>query len=219
MKQNSSTELPDPPLLVVTDRRQARRPLEGVIEAALAGGCRWISLREKDLPADEQMLLARALLPIVHQYGAVLTLHGDGALARLSGIDGVHLPAGSNAAVGRADIRAEKLLGVSIHTKAEAASVDPAWADYAVAGPVYETASKPGYGPQLGFAGLADIVRAARVPVIAIGGVDPTRIGDIVAAGAAGVAVMGGIMRAADPAQEVRALVAALAGAIAGRSG
>ena len=149
-------KLPDPPLLVVTDRRQARRPLADVIEAALAGGCRWISLREKDLPADEQILSARALLPMVHRYGAVLTLHGDGALAKLSGVDGVHLPAGINAAAGRADIGAEKLLGVSIHTAREARAIDPAIVDYALAGPAFETASKPGYGPAVGRPGLAD---------------------------------------------------------------
>lgn len=218
MKLNLPHKLPDPPLLVVTDRRQARRPLADVIEAALAGGCRWISLREKDLPADEQIRSARALLPMVQRYGAVLTLHGDSALAKLSGVDGVHLPAGINAAAGRADIGAEKLLGVSIHTAAEAQAIDPAIVDYALAGPAFETASKPGYGPAIGRMGLAEIAAAAAVPTLAIGGIDSARVGDLVAAGAAGVAVMGGVMRAADPAQEVRALVAALAGALARRA-
>ncbi len=55
-------QLPDPPLLLVTDRRQARRPLAEIVAAALAAGCRWVSLREKDLPEDEQVPLARALL-------------------------------------------------------------------------------------------------------------------------------------------------------------
>jgi thiamine-phosphate pyrophosphorylase len=43
-------QLPDPPLLVVTDRRQAKRSLGEIVEAALAAGCRFVSLREKDLP-------------------------------------------------------------------------------------------------------------------------------------------------------------------------
>ena len=55
----SARELPDPPLLLVTDRRQARRPLPEIVAAALDAGCRWISLREKDLPEDEQVPLAR----------------------------------------------------------------------------------------------------------------------------------------------------------------
>jgi len=57
---------------------------------------------------------------------------------------------------------------------------------------------------------LHDIVRAARVPVLAIGGIDAARVGDAMAAGTAGVAVMGGIMRAADPAEEVRASIVML---------
>src|SRR5580692_9915228 len=87
--------LPDPPLLLVTDRRQARRPLPEVVGAALASGCRWISLREKDLPDDEQIPLARMLLPMARRHGARLLVHGEAALAKLAGTDGVHLQSGS----------------------------------------------------------------------------------------------------------------------------
>ena len=57
--------------------------------------------------------------------------------------------------------------------------------------------------------------RAARVPVLAIGGINPARVAELIAAGAAGIAVMGGVMRAADPAREVGALIATLNGALA----
>lgn len=73
-----------------------------------------------------------------------------------------------------------------------------------------ETASKPDYGPSLGFAGLAAITAATRVPIIAIGGIDAAAVPEILTSGAAGVAVMGGIMRAANPASEVEGLIAAL---------
>jgi len=53
--------LPDPPLLVISDRSQAKRPLIKVAEAAFAGGCRWFSLREKDLPAEERRALLAEL--------------------------------------------------------------------------------------------------------------------------------------------------------------
>lgn len=68
--------VPDPPLLVVTDRRQARRRLEEIVVSALVAGCRWVSVREKDLPDDEQILLVRALLPAVRAQNAKLMLHG-----------------------------------------------------------------------------------------------------------------------------------------------
>jgi thiamine-phosphate pyrophosphorylase len=56
------------------------------------------------------------------------------------------------------------------------------------------------------------------VPVLAVGGVNAARVGELIAAGAAGVAVMGGVMRAADPAQEMKALIAALTGSLAIRA-
>src|SRR5439155_6162438 len=91
-------KLPDPPLLLVTDRRQARRPLAEVVGAALAAGCRWVSLREKDLAEDDQIGLARTLLPMARRHGARLTVHGEAALANTCGADGVHLPSCSDAA-------------------------------------------------------------------------------------------------------------------------
>jgi thiamine-phosphate pyrophosphorylase len=207
--------LPDPPLLLVTDRRQARRPLADTVIAAFAAGCRWVSLREKDLADDEQLLLARDLLPAAHKGGARLMLHGEAVLAKLAGVDGVHLPSGSDAAAARVLLGPDKLLGLSIHTVSEAQAIDPACVDYAIAGPAFETPSKPGYGPEIGRKGFLEIARTARVPVLAIGGINAARVAECVAAGAAGVAVMGAVMRAADPAQEVRGLIATLKGALA----
>ncbi len=214
----TNVKLPDPPLLLVTGRLQARLPLKDIIAAALDAGCRWVSLREKDLPRDEQILLARTLLPTVHASAAKLVLHGEVLLARAAGIDGVHLASGSDLAAARALVGPDRLLGVSIHTATEAAAIDPAFVDYALAGPAFETASKPGYGPEIGRKGLVEIASAARVPVLAIGGVNAARVAELVAAGASGIAVMGGVMRAADPAQEVSALIATLKGALAMRA-
>jgi thiamine-phosphate pyrophosphorylase len=213
-----ASKIPEPPLLLVTDRRQARRPLPAVVAAVVDAGCRWVSLREKDLPDDEQILLARSLLAVVHAQGGKLMLHGEAALAQDAGTDGLHLPAGRDAAAARALIGRDKILGVSIHTVTEAERIDPAHVDYVLAGPAFETPSKPGYGPEIGRKGLADIARACRVPVLAIGGINAARLGELLAGGAAGAAVMGGIMRAADPAQEMRALLASLNGALAMRT-
>jgi thiamine-phosphate pyrophosphorylase len=203
-------KLPHPPLLLVTDRRQARLPVIDAVAAALAAGCRWVSVREKDLSQDEQIALVRTLLPIARRYGACLTLHGEADLAQACGADGVHLPAGSDATASRAMLGPEKLIGVSLHTVIEAEAIDPTVIDYAIAGPAFETPSKPGYGPEIGRKGLAEIARAARVPVLAIGGLNTSRAAEVLAAGPAGIAVMGGVMRSADPGQEVRGLLSVL---------
>ena len=204
-------QLPHPPLLVITDRQQARLPLTDVVTAALAAGCRWLSLREKDLPEDEQVALARTLLQIARRHGATLTLHGAAALAEACDADGVHLSAGSNPVDARRLLGRDKLIGVSLHTAGEAEALDPDVVDYAIAGPAFETPSKPGYGPEIGRKGLGEIAAAARVPILAIGGLNATRAAEVLAVGPAGIAVMGGVMRAADPGREVRGLLSVMA--------
>jgi thiamine-phosphate pyrophosphorylase len=203
--------LPEPPLLLVTDRSQARLPLEEIVERACAGGCRWVSLREKDLPADAQVTLAGKLKPIAHRYDARMTLHGDADLARAAGLDGVHLSAQGDAAAARALLGPHALVGMSIHSGAEAAGLDPAIVDYAIAGPAFLTASKPGYGPALGPEGLAAICRASTVPVVAIGGIEADNVAAVMATGAAGIAVMGSVMRSAKPDEMIKDLLGALA--------
>jgi thiamine-phosphate pyrophosphorylase len=203
-------DLPDPPLLLITDRRQARLPLIAVVEQALAAGCRWVSFREKDLAAAEQIALAARLVPVAQRHGARLSLHGDVALARAAGLAAVHLPAAGDAAAARAALPAG-LIGMSIHAPGEAAALDPTLVDYAVAGPAWLTASKPGYGPALGPQGIAAMAAAAPVPVIAVGGIEPALVGEVLTAGAAGIAVMGSVMRAAEPGREIAALLAELA--------
>lgn len=204
--------LPAPPLLLITDRAQAGGDLARVARAACAGGCRWLSLREKDLPPHAQIALVAALREATRPFGPRLLLHGAARLARAAGADGVHLPDGADAREARGILGPGALVGLSVHTPAGAAATDPAAVDYITASPVFLTASKPGHGPALGIAGLAAFVAASPVPVIALGGIAPSNAASCRAAGAAGLAVMGGIMRADDPGAAFRAVAAAFAG-------
>ena len=167
-------------------------------------------MREKEMSEDDQVALVRALLPIAWRDGARVSLHGDPALAKAANADGVHLSARSDPIAARRLLGADKLIGVSIHTITEAESIDPGMVDYAIAGPAFETESKPGYGPEIGRKGLAEIAAAARIPVLAIGGINAMRAAEVLAAGPAGIAVMGGVMRAVDPREEMKALLATI---------
>jgi thiamine-phosphate pyrophosphorylase len=203
--------LPSPPLLLITDRHQARGDIYGIAEAAFSAGCRWLSLREKDLPQAQQRELLHGLLDRAQKIQAKILLHGDPALARQTNAHGVHLSADGDAAAARRMLGKGALIGVSVHDVEEARAVDGKLVDYVIAGPVFETQSKPGYGPALGPEGLALIAEACFVPVVAIGGIDPQNVPDCRAAGAAGIAVMGGVMRANIPAVVVAQLIGALA--------
>lgn len=192
----------DFPLLVLTDRRQARGPLVDVIAAAAAGGARLVILREKDLPTEERADLADQIERV------------------LAPVDGYLVVAGLSRADSRADSRGQHLaaddpwprrtgglLGRSCHNLAEVAAAATGGADYATLSPIFPSLSKPGYGPPLRLEVLA---APARIPVYALGGVDtPQRVRRCVRAGATGVAVMGALMRATDPAALTAQLIAA----------
>lgn len=181
-------------IVVVTDRRQARGALVDVVAAAVRGGARTVLLREKDLPRVRRLALAGRLREVLAEVGGLLIVAGpdplDGSASHLSATD--VLPA----------IR-PGLLGRSCHSEAELAGLTVE--DYATLSPIHPTDSKPGYGPALGTAVLERL--CAGRTVLALGGVTrPAQVAACRAAGAAGVAVMGAVMSAADP----RALVASL---------
>ena len=201
--------LPVPPLLVISDRRQARRPLEEIAEAAFAGGCRWFSLREKDLPPAERRALLGALMVLGRRNGATVTVHEDIDAAVAAGADGVHLPSGGSPKAARSRLPGA-LIGASAHSAEEASALLRAGADYVTFSPVFLTESKPGYGPALGLDGLARIVTQASGPVIALGGISAETAPLCLAGGAQGVAVMGEVMRAADPRAAVEAILRAI---------
>lgn len=193
--------LPHPLLLVITDRTQARRPLEDVAARLFAGGCRWLSLREKDLAASDRLALLRNLIALGAQWGAQVGVHDDIAAAAEAGAAGVHLPASGVVPEARRILGSTALIGQSAHSVEEVIRAAEAGADYVTLSPIFATASKPGYGPPLGLSAFSLLRhRATRaIPVLALGGLDENNLAACLAAGAAGVAVMGSAMRAADP--------------------
>ena len=198
--------LPDPPLLVISDRHQALLPLEQIAEDAFAGGCRWFSLREKDLPPAERRALLGRLVALGRRFGAVVTVHEDIEAAAAADADGVHLPSGGYVEAARSRLP-KGLIGASAHSADEAAALLRARADYVTVSPVFITASKPRYGPALGLEGLARIIAEASGPVVALGGITAGNAAACLAAGAAGIAVMGEVMRSADPRVAVERLL------------
>ncbi len=189
---------------MLTDRDQSRvagRNLAETVAAAVAAGATAILYREKTLPAPQRRALGERVAEACGD-AAELIVASDIALARDLGARTVHLaaddpwPDEDDLALGRSCHGAVDLAGAAAHR-----------ATYATVSPVFATASKPGYGPALGLDGLADLAAAARLPVYALGGIGADRVAPCLAAGAAGVAVMGAVMAAADPAEVVRSLL------------
>jgi thiamine-phosphate pyrophosphorylase len=191
--------LPNPPILVITDRKRSNEPLENRAAALFRGGCRWLSVREKDLAAAERLALLRRLSEIARAWDATLGVHDDVESAAACGT-ALHLPAEANLADARARLSHNSLLGQSCHNGVEMATAIAAGADYVTLSPFFESASKPGYGPSIGLSQqLAAIIDAVKGPVIALGGIGIATIPGLAASGVQGVAIMGEAMTAADP--------------------
>jgi thiamine-phosphate pyrophosphorylase len=126
------------------------------------------------------------------ELGVTFVVNDDVDAALALAADGVHLGEGDEGAERARE--AGLLLGRSVATVEQALAAD---ADYLGAGPVWETPSKEDADPAIGLDGLRAVCAVARVPVIAIGGIDARNAAACIDAGAAGVAV---IRAATDPA-------------------
>lgn len=194
-----------PRLVVLTDREQARRSLRVTVLEVAAAGAPAVLLREKDLDRDRRRRLGTQLSAVSGGLGTALLVAGDPELAAEVG-SGVHLGAADDPVP--EDLRGELLVGRSCHDREEVLAAVAEGVDYVSVSPVAETASKPGHGPPLGPDQLADLVAAAGdVPVLALGGVAPGNVEAWLRAGAHGVAVMGAVMRAKQPADVVKDLL------------
>ena len=190
-------------LLLVLEPAEARPELFAELAAA---GARWFWLRAKALPPRKAELLLRRLLPLPS--GVTLSLGGHSGLAATLGL-GCHLPRdGDVAAAHRLGL---PLLGASTHGAGEAKRAFAAGVAYVTLSPLFQPLSKPAAGPALGLGRFAAIARRLPGPVLALGGIMPERVGDCLAAGAAGVAVAGGILGAPSPVAALRRFLDALA--------
>ena len=198
-------------LYVVTDRAlSGGRPLVEVIRRTLAGGAKIVQLREKNLSTREMLQLAAALKELTREYGARFIVNDRLDVALAVDADGVHLgQEDMPARIARRLLGPEKVLGVSVSSVEEALRAVEDGADYLGAGAVFPTATKE-EARAIGLEGLRAIASAVGIPVVAIGGIDRTRVAEVIAAGADGVAVVSAVMAAADPCEAARKILAAV---------
>ena len=187
-----------------------------VVEAALDGGIDVVQLREKEASARDRYELGRTLRDLTAAADVPLIVNDRIDLAAAIDADGVHL--GDDdlpVAVARDQLGPDAVVGRSVSTVAEAEAAAAAGADYLGVGAVYATSSKDtdAEGSEIGLDRVRAIREAVDLPFVGIGGITVENAGDVVAAGADGVAVISAITRADDPAAATRRLNEAVAGA------
>jgi thiamine-phosphate pyrophosphorylase len=188
-------------LYLVTDRKLAgNRPIEQVVAEAIKGGVTIVQLREKDLGNEQFLQQARSLKSITDRMGVPLIINDRIDIAMACGAGGVHL--GQNdmsCAEARAIAGKQLVIGISVSIPEEAILAEEAGADYLGVSPVFPTATKTDTSSPAGLDGLLAIRKAVRIPLVGIGGINESNAGEVIRAGADGVAVVSAVMAAHDP--------------------
>jgi thiamine-phosphate pyrophosphorylase len=177
-----------------------------LLDAALAGGCDLLQLRDHVASDDELLAAAERFRDACDRSGALFVMNDRPDLALQCGADGVH--------VGQDDLPVDAVrrlmgtdvvIGLSTHSPEQFDAGLQSEADYLSAGPVWETPTKAGR-PAAGIELVRHAAATATKPFFAIGGIDETNVGELVAAGATRAVVVRAIRDAVDP----RAAAAAL---------
>lgn len=194
--------------LCISDGRGDPGRLLDLAEALLAGGVRALLLREPGMRAGDLAALCESLRPRMQAAGGLLLVHDRADICAAGLADGVHLAGHSlRPEQVRRFLPEGALVGVSVHDAAEIHAAQAA--DYLALARVFSTACKPG-APALGLAQAAALSREGSRPFLLLGGIHAGRIAELRTIEAFGVAVMGALCDAADPAAAARALMQAL---------
>lgn len=162
------------------------------LRAAVEARITLIQLREKSLRPRVLFELTTRAVELTRGTSTRLLVNDRADIALAAGADGVHLTTRSlDAAIIRRLAPTGFLIGVSTHTLAEARDARASGANFAVFGPVFDTPSKRMYGAPVGLDALREAAQSlAPFPVLALGGITPARIPQVIAAGAAGIAAI-----------------------------
>ncbi len=191
-------------------------PLHELAERAARAGATLIQYRDKTASTRVMIERARAIRLSLASTGVPFVVNDRVDVALAAGADGVHLGADDmDPETARALLGPDAIIGLTVKTKSDAQRAGSAPCDYACIGGVFETLSKNNPDPPVGLEGLKDlreIIRAAQphLPVGAIAGISLTRIPDVIAAGADGVAAISALFRSEDPAAAASAFRATI---------
>ncbi|WP_200206295.1 thiamine phosphate synthase [Micromonospora coerulea] len=200
-------------LHLITDTRPGRHPL-AVLRAALpvAGPELVVQVRVEDDATDREAYeLARRVVALCAPYGATCLVNDRLHVALAVGAAGGHVGADDlPVRAARRVLGSTAVLGATTREAESAAAAVVAGASYLGVGPCHATSTKTGLPAPIGPAGVRAVAEAVAVPVIAIGGVTAASVPALRAAGAYGVAVVGALSGAADPARATATLLGAL---------
>jgi len=186
---------PAPFLYAILDRGVvAHGGVLSVAAALVSGGADMIQYRAKDAPEGEKRRDIVAILDAVRDSSIPVLVNDDVELAHETGAHGVHIGAEDMPPEeARALLGSGRIIGVTVHTLDELERVPLTVIDYVAVGAIYPSPTKP-HARTVG----VEFVRAVRsrtpAVIVAIGGIAPSNAGDVIDAGADGIAVVSALM-------------------------
>jgi thiamine-phosphate pyrophosphorylase len=199
-------------LHIITDARPGHDPV-GVVRAALSVGAPVVQVRVEDRASDREAYeLAVRVAELCSRYGATCLVNDRLHVALAVGAAGGHIGADDlPIEAARRVLGPDAILGATAREPVTGVAAVHAGASYLGVGPAYATSTKDGLPLPIGPDGIGAVASAVGVPVIAIGGITARQVPHLLAAGAYGVAVVGAVSGAADPARATADLLAAVA--------
>ena len=188
-------------LYLVTDRDLSLgRPLEEIVSEAVAGGVTMVQLREKDAATGEFVELGRRLMSLLKPLGVPLIINDRVDVALAVDADGVHIgQSDMSYADARRLLGPDKIIGLSVENMDDLLKANELDVDYVGISPVYGTPTKTDTAEPFGLEGLRKAVEMSVHPTVAIGGMNVATVGEVIAAGTDGVAVVSAICSAESP--------------------
>ena len=194
------------PLLYFIASQIPGRSLTSTVAGAIEGGVDVVQLREKNLPKEQILPLAKAISTIVKQKGKIFLVNHHLEVALEVGADGVHLGhSGPTIREARRVLGSQAIIGASVHDLAEVKRAVEDGADYLLVSHIFHTDSKPGLPPK-GLELLSQAMESFSLPVIALGGINASNISQVAAMGCPRVAVMSAILKAENPRDVAKSL-------------
>ncbi|MBD3224990.1 MAG: thiamine phosphate synthase [Caldithrix sp.] len=193
-------------IYLVTDRELSLgRPLEWVVEQAARGGVDIVQLREKSMDTRPFIEEGKKLKQLLKPYNVPLLINDRLDVALAIGADGVHIGQKDMPyRTARQLLGKDAIIGLSVETYEQAEEANQYDVDYIAISPVFRTPTKEELNTELGLEGVTTICKMSRHRAIGIGSIKAHNAGDVIRAGAEGVAVVSGICSADDPLQATR---------------
>ena len=183
--------------------------LTDVLKETAAAGARLFQYRNKSASMKDAYAEALVLRQVALDAGVTFIINDRCDLALAVDADGVHLGQGDLPLdLARKVLGPEKLIGISTHNPDQVREATAGKPDYLGFGPIFKPGSKQDHDPVVGLEGLRTMRRLTPLPVFAIGGIQIDQAGEVMRAGANGVAVISAILKAPDISHAVKAFLA-----------